>query len=137
ELTEEISGSGAWTIDRSKNTVRMSANVARILDLSPEALEITQSEFISAIHSDDRKEYSIALNRLTPAQPDFYIQHRVSLENGGERIVQQKGRLVMEDGRAVIIGSVLDVTNIHTNEFRLKQEKEAALEASRNKSQFL
>lgn len=138
ELTEEISGSGAWTIDRKKNTVRISANVARILELPVETLEINHSDFINAIHPEDRKEYSIALNRLSPSHPDFYIQHRVAVAaNESERIVRQRGRLINEDGQSVIIGSVLDITTIHSNEFRLKQEKEAALEASRNKSQFL
>lgn len=133
---EELSESGTWTIDSKKKTVRLSSNAARILGLPTAPEEISHDEFVMAIHPDDRKEYRIALARLSVDKPIFYIEHRV-LREGEIRIIQQKGKLVAKEKERTVIGSVIDMTNIKANEIRLTQEKESALEASHNKSLFL
>jgi len=132
EEIESISGSGTWTIDNEKKTVHLSSNAARIFGLEASTADITLSRFISCIHPEDRSEFEIAYSRLKGQSPNLYLELRV-VTSEGHRVLQQRGKL---EG-STVIGSIFDVTNLRKNEIRLAQERELALEASRNKSRFL
>jgi CheY-like chemotaxis protein/signal transduction histidine kinase len=132
EEIELISGSGTWTIDVTSKMVRLSTNAARIFGLGGYPIETSLTTLISCFHPEDQSEFVIAYSRLKADTPDLFLELRV-LTKDSNRILQQKGKLK----GTTVIGSISDVTTLRRNASHLAEEREFALEKSRQKSQFL
>jgi signal transduction histidine kinase/CheY-like chemotaxis protein len=133
---EELSELGFFSVDMQTRTVRLSTGAEHVLGLTGTGPNFTLDSIFSAVHPDDRKEFRIAMARVSTAAPHFQFEHRVS-RGDAVRIIQQKGQLVDSDGTQTLIGSVVDLTAHKANELRLIAERESALVASKNKSMFL
>lgn len=123
-LGEEISGSGSFELDLTSRKTTWSANLYRIIGLSPETV-ITNKLFLSCVHPEDRKGYKEALAANIQSGIGKQFFYRIIRPDNGKVVnLQANGRRVEgENGDLRWIGSVLDITDKVATQQNLEAEK--------------
>lgn len=71
----------------------------------------TLDAFLGLIKSEERIVVSEAINQLLFDGVTYSVDHRIRVENGEERIVQQQGKLIEDsDELRCIVGTIQDIT---------------------------
>jgi len=124
-----------WTIDLRTQRITWGSNAAHTLGLPADRLPATVSEVLAALHPDDR---AVVETRLTtvPDGPRSPIELRLVLPDGQEVWVESRSLRTMRPAGPVSIGTLVNVTDRRRAAEALRA-REAALEASRLKSEFV
>jgi PAS domain S-box-containing protein len=130
---------GSWEWDTQTGEVRWSDELYRIYDLDPASFEPTFEAYAELVHSEDRTWVMINVARALHERASFNHDHRILRADGVERVVQARGRMVLDQGGESVkfVGTVQDVTERKEIEAELLRAKEAAELATRAKSEFL
>ena len=141
KLTEaqQIANLGSWEWDVQTNKVRWSDELYHIFGLQPQELGATYEAFLFYAHPEDRRLVESAVEQAfhDKAFPNF--DHRVIRPDGTIRVLQSNGRVFEDEaGCAIkIMGVSLDVTERKQLELDLIGARDAAIESTRLKSEFL
>jgi PAS domain S-box-containing protein len=103
---------GSWEWDIAGNRVTWTDELYRIYDLMPERGELNYEAYLSRIHPGDREYVRNEIDSALAERRAFETTHRIVLEDGHERIVQGRGRVILDrTGHPVrMVGTAQDVT---------------------------
>lgn len=109
---QQIARLGNWEIDLTTDELTWSDELYRIFGLSPRATRPSVELFWNAVHPEDRKHVSAALEDCISGKRQYNIDHRIVLPDGSERIVHEQGETVFgQDGRPIrMVGTTQDIT---------------------------
>ena len=118
-------GSREWDI--AGDRVTWSNELYRIYDLQPEGGELDYEAYLSRIHPGDRDRVRGTVEAALADGQAFEMTHRVVLADGTERIVQGRGRVVLDRAGHPLrmVGTTQDITERE----RVEQVRENILAA--------
>ncbi|HWH53750.1 MAG TPA: ATP-binding protein [Gemmatimonadaceae bacterium] len=123
-LTEaqHVANLGYWEIDSDTGKVFWSEEMYRLAGLEPDVGMPPTDRFLMAVHPEDRERmHAVASNAIAELR-EFTEQYRIVLPGQPTRIVQSKGRLVVDAvGRRKLVGTVQDITERLQLETQLRQ----------------
>jgi signal transduction histidine kinase len=106
---------GSWEWEIAGDRVTWSDELYRIYDLQPERGELNYDAYLARIHPSDRDAVRATVERALAEGGAFEVTHRIVLEDGAERVVEGRGRVIVDrTGHAVrMVGTTQDVTEQH------------------------
>ena len=109
---QRIARLGSWEWDLGTGEQVWSDEAYRIFGFAPRAFVPTRDVFLSRVHGEDRARVDAALGEATTRGTCFSVEHRVLRADGSERIVHQRGEVMIgAAGHPVrLLGTVHDVT---------------------------
>ena len=118
---------GSWEWDIAGDRVTWSNELYRIYDLQPERGELNYEAYLSRIHPGDRDRVRSTIAVALEEGHAFEMTHRAVLGDGSERIVQGRGRVILDRaGHPVrMVGTTQDITERE----RVEQVRENILSA--------
>ncbi len=108
----EISKTGSWVLELSGQEVRLSNEVYRILDCSPNNTAINFQRFLKSVHPDDRSFVKKEIQKALDQGTAFNLTHRVVRRDGSIRIIKQRSEVYLDQkGKSTkILGTLQDIT---------------------------
>ena len=130
---------GSWEWDTRTGEVTWSDELYRIYDVDPASFVPTLEAYAALVHPEDRAWVMANIESALRDRGFFNHHHRILRGDCGERVVQARGRMVLNGaGEALkFVGTSQDVTEQKEIEAELLRAKEAAESATRAKSEFL
>jgi PAS domain S-box-containing protein len=109
---QELAHIGSWEWDIVGDRVTWSTELYQIYGLGPERAELDYAAYLGRIHPGDRDYVRDAIQSALAERRSFETTHRIVLEDGRERIVQGRGRIVLDGSGAPVrmVGTAQDVT---------------------------
>ena len=130
---QELAHLGNWTWDLTSDTVRYSAEMYRILGVTPDQLGQTLDQFAQYVHPDDREVFADGAAAIQEQATGGVggLEYRICRPDGSERVVFGQGRTTFDEaGRPLqMVGTIQDVTE--------RQRAAAALRESEATSRLL
>ncbi len=120
---QEIVNLGYWELDIPAEELKCSDTTYRIYGLSPQEQEATSTMFLELIHPEDREKVKKAYQESLANRSEYNIQHRLLLKDGTLKYVSNRCKTEYDkDGNPLrSLGTVLDITQLKQNEFKLSQ----------------
>ena len=139
ENAQRIAGLGSWEWNLRTNELRGSEEAHRIFGVDRAVEYITFETFLDMVHPEDREAVTKAITEAHEANTTYDIVHRVTLADGTERVLHERGETTYDDkGKPVSMsGTTHDITEEHRMLKALEIAKTQAEDGSRAKSQFL
>jgi PAS domain S-box-containing protein len=109
---QQLAHLGSWEWEIASDRVAWSSELFRIFGVDPRADALTFESFLDRVHLDDRARVRAEVERALAARRPFEVNHRIVLDNGTERAVHSRGRVVV-DATGVpnrMVGTAQDVT---------------------------
>jgi PAS domain S-box-containing protein len=118
---------GSWEWDIAGDRVTWSNELYRIYDLQPERGELNYEAYLSRIHPGDRDRVRSTIAVALDEGHAFELTHRAVLGDGSERIVQGRGRVILDRAGHPLrmVGTSQDITERE----RVEQVRENILSA--------
>ncbi|HEY7003312.1 MAG TPA: MASE1 domain-containing protein [Gaiellaceae bacterium] len=106
---------GSWEWDIAGDRITWSNELYRIYDLQPERGELNYDAYLARIHPGDRDAVRATVERALAEGGAFEMTHRVVLDDGSQRIVEGRGRAIVDrtGHPARMVGTAQDVTEQH------------------------
>jgi PAS domain S-box-containing protein len=103
---------GSWEWDIPSGRVAWSSELYRIFGLAPDGTAVTYDAFLRRVHPQDRRRVRREIERALEERSSFELTHRIVLDDGSERAVHGRGRVVVDaEGTPVrMLGTAQDVT---------------------------
>ncbi len=103
---------GSWEFDIQTNELMWSDEIFEIFEVDQNQFESTYQSFINHVHPEDREFVDKAYTRSVKEKKPYDIDHRIVLDNGTIKFVNEKCETYYDnDGTAIrSIGTVQDVT---------------------------
>ena len=111
-LATEATGLGTYDYDLVTGELRWDERCKEIFGLPPDA-GVDYDAFLTMLHPEDRERVDRVVSRVLGAESGgvFETEYRAVSQDGTERWVASRGRVLFDKGRAVrFIGTVLDIT---------------------------
>jgi len=117
---QRIGHMGNWEWNIENGELYWSDEIYHIFRLSPQEFGASYKAFLSYVHPDDREFVKTSVNNALYEKKPYNIEHRILLQDGSERTVNERGKVFFdEDGAQIkMVGTVQDITE------RKKIEKE-------------
>lgn len=123
---QTIARFGSWEWDVRADRVDWSDELYRIYGYEPGGLDVTFGRYLEHVHPDDRDRVAGTIGGALESAGTFEFEERIRRPDGSERVLESKGYVVTEGGRAVrMVGTCRDVTEA--------REAEAARRASEDR----
>lgn len=125
---EAVGHSGSWELDVVTERVSWSDGLFAVYGIDPESFGGNYDAAAQIIHPDDRRKVRAAVDDCVQRGTRLQLRYRLTRPNDGAlRWVEARAQRVFQDGRLVRIGgSVVDITELHESENRLRQVFEHA-----------
>jgi signal transduction histidine kinase len=109
---QELAHIGSWEWDIRSDRVTWSEELYRIYDLPPARGELDYAAYLGRIHPGDRDDVRAIVEGALEERSAFEMSHRIVLDDGSERIVQGRGRVVLDANGAPVrmVGTAQDIT---------------------------
>ena len=109
---QNIAKLGYWQLEVEGNSVYWSDEVYNIWKVSKQNYEVSYDSFIASIHQEDRINFLKELENVLLGNKELDIEHRIILQDGSEKWVHEKGKLIYSDTckPLVLEGTVQDIT---------------------------
>jgi hypothetical protein len=106
---------GSWEWDIATDRVTWSRELYRIFGLEPRAGKLTYAKYLARVHPADRELARSQIERALETRQPFEVQHRIVLDDGTERVVHARGRVIVDSSGAPLrlVGTSQDVTERH------------------------
>lgn len=123
---QAIAHLGSWEWDVQRDVVTWSDEMFRIYGLDPGTDHVDYARFLESVHPDDRARVDQAVQHAFATASEFAFEHRIVRPDGGERILEARGRAIAgDDGSTVrMAGTGHDVTE------QRQTQRQAAVAAS-------
>ncbi|MBI1912855.1 MAG: PAS domain S-box protein [Deltaproteobacteria bacterium] len=122
---QEIAHLGNWDWDIANNQLYWSDEIYRIFGLKPQEFGANYEAFVNRILPEDRDIVNKAVGDALFFKKPYEIDHRIVQPDGVERIVHEKGRVILDsEGKAVrMLGTVQDITESKIAEELLRESE--------------
>jgi PAS domain S-box-containing protein len=109
---QQLAHLGSWEWEITSDRVAWSSELFRIFGVDPRADALTFESFLDHVHPDDRARVRAEVERALAARHPFEVNHRIVLDNGTERAVHSRGRVVVDAAGVPnrMVGTAQDVT---------------------------
>jgi PAS domain S-box-containing protein len=109
---QELAHLGSWEWEIGSDRVTWSRELYRVFGVDPRAGPLTFEKYLSRVHPGDREAVRDEVQRALEARRPFEMLHRIVLDDGAERVLHGRGRLVVDAAGAPvrIVGTAQDVT---------------------------
>ena len=138
---QRLARMGSWTLDLQEYRLVWSDEIYRIFEVDPERYEASYEVFQMRVHPDDRVRVHAAYRESVEQKRPYEIVHRLLMEGGGIRYVQERGETrYASDGRPLkTYGTVQDITERVRDSQRLGMQNEilGALTSGRSLTEVL
>ncbi|MDH5656002.1 MAG: PAS domain S-box protein [Spirochaetia bacterium] len=129
---QRISHLGSWELNLINNHLTWSDEIFNIFEIDKNNFEASYEAFLHTIHPDDRDSVNLAYSNSVKDKQNYEIKHRLLMEDGRIKYVQEQGRTFYNDNGDPIrsIGTVHDITEQVLSENKIKSslnEKEILL----------
>lgn len=115
---------GSWRLELATNELSWSDEIYRIFEVDP-AVKPTYKTFISSVHPDDRTLVNDVYQRSFDARENYDVVHRLLMADGRVKHVRVSGFTEFDGDLALrSVGTVQDVTEVHTAEEALRRLNE-------------
>ena len=116
---------GSWEWELAENHFTCSAEMARILGVSPDD-ELTFEQFLERLHPDDRAETRRTLEAVRRHHQPFNFTQRIVRPDGSTRVVVSFGGIVLDNlGQTVrVFCACQDITDRRQQEGALRRERQ-------------
>lgn len=111
---------GHWQWDLEKNTLKWSAEISRLFELSPKDATGTYEQFISFVHPEDREYVDSTIHKALRQGDSYSIDHRIVRTDGTECIGHQQAQ-VTKNGGTHLIGTLQNITDLRQAEHHIRQ----------------
>jgi PAS domain S-box-containing protein len=130
---EHIAALGSWEWDIPRDRVTWSPELCRIYGLDADAFPRTYHGFLTHVHPDDREALMEKMEAAFQQGTPLAIDHRILRPDGAERVIQARGRVVLDDaGMPVRMrGTGQDVTELEQAQRLLERNEAKLAEAQR------
>jgi len=110
---QELAHIGSWEWDIPRDRVTWSDELYRIYGLRRTGDTLDYADYLRRIHPTDRDQVQATVQEAVENRSSFDFTHRIVLDDGRERTVQGRGRVVLnEAGEAVrMVGTAQDITD--------------------------
>lgn len=105
----ELARIGTWTFDPLTRTTWVSRQAAQLYGSDARFLE-QDGEATKRIHPDDAAAVRAAVDATVAGGPPYAVDFRILQADSSLRWVQGRGRLTMHEGKALLVGTLQDVT---------------------------
>lgn len=115
---------GNWSWDLSSDKIKSSAVARQLFAIPDDRASVDLKEYLGKIDKTDRgkvlKALSAAINKYRP----YEIDYKISLPDGGNRIIHDQGEVIKDNnGKPIkMIGTVQDITERRLTEESLRQK---------------
>jgi PAS domain S-box-containing protein len=110
-LALEAASMAVWEWDPVGETVEVGANYSTVTGLA--APTGNRDEFVAAIHPDDRERVMRETQQAVEQNREFSHEFRLMGADGVQRWLLSRGKLIERDGRKLLVGVLMDVTDRH------------------------
>jgi PAS domain S-box-containing protein len=109
---QELTHIGSWEWDVTADRVTWSDELYRIYGFEPQSVEVDYRFFLDRVHPADRALVDEAVRAAAATGAPFSMEHRILLPDGRERVVNGRGRVVLDDGGNLVrmVGTGQDLT---------------------------
>jgi PAS domain S-box-containing protein len=109
---QELAHLGSWEWDIRTDRVTWSRELHRIFGVDSRSGPLTFAQYLARIHVADRARVRAEIERALEERRPFQVLHRIALDDGAERAVQGRGRVIVDAGGTPIrmVGTAQDVT---------------------------
>lgn len=136
EEAQRISNVGSFEWDATTGELEWSAELYRILGVSPDTFSATFDNLLAFIYPVDREPLLSAMDHTMTTHDTFKMELRLTRSDGGNRVINCLGEVVQNSsGNAIgMVGTALDITERKREEEALQhllsmlEEKTEALE---------
>jgi diguanylate cyclase (GGDEF)-like protein/PAS domain S-box-containing protein len=119
---QRIAHLGSWEWDILHNQLYWSAEVYRIFGLPESSEPLSYETFLNTIPEQQRGLVDHEVQRALEKGGSYEVEHPIIHPNHSLRLVQERGEVFIEDGKAVrMVGTVHDVTEQRINEEKMEQ----------------
>ncbi|MFZ0266606.1 PAS domain-containing protein [Caulobacter sp.] len=120
---QRLSKTGSFTTDVEADTHVWSDELYRILEFAP-GTAVSFKTFRSLIHPDDQQAFSHGFHAAVKDRKDFDAVFRLVTPNGALKYLHAVAHHVADSSRAIVMGSIQDVTEGKVAEEALRAGKE-------------
>jgi two-component system, cell cycle sensor histidine kinase and response regulator CckA len=106
----DAAGVGLWSWDPTADVVEWEDTMCSVFGLATKDAPKTRDAYLALLHPDDRPR---AVERITVGRGDtgWEGEYRITRADGALRWVMSKARLLRVDGKEIVLGAVIDVTD--------------------------
>jgi PAS domain S-box-containing protein len=128
-LAAETTGVGFWTIDVETGVIWATPKLKELFGLEPDSL-VDMTTFLNIVHAEDRESMKQAIGAMTRGE-ERKVEYRIVPAGGAVRWVMSSGSChkFAADGRSLLMGITLDVTERRNSEEALRTLGSRLLEA--------
>ncbi len=139
ETGQQIAGLGTWEWTFTDGSLWWSDEVYRIFGYEPGEFDATYERFVQAIHPDDRDGLVSLLDSTVASGEPYSAEMRIVRADESVRVILARGETICNARQQPerMVGAVQDITERKQIEQDLAVARDQALEASRQKSEFL
>lgn len=111
-LGQKIANIGVWNLDHKSNTLEWTDGVHQIFGTDPETFEVSFEAFINFVHLEDRDKLNKAYSDSIEQKRDYFVEHKIVLEDGTIKYVQERCQNFFDDDGNVVrsTGTILDIS---------------------------
>ena len=125
-LSQQFANIGTWEWQIQTGELWWSERIAPMFGGEQSEMETSYENFITAVHSDDRRKVETAIQQCIESSGVYEVSHRVVWPNGEVRWLLEKGNVVRDKSGLPLsmLGAVQDITQKKQFEdLMLKQQK--------------
>jgi PAS domain S-box-containing protein len=129
--TQQLARVGSWRLDVATGDVEWSDQSYILFGFEPQSVAVSFDMFKERIHPDDHALVEQRDEALRNTSTPHVIEFRVVLPDGGERIVEERGEVVRDEGgdATAFVGSLQDVTERRQAENALRNSEQSLANA--------
>lgn len=115
---------GSWHFVPATQRMSWSPETFQLLGLERHSIVPAWNNYLERIHKDDRSRIRAALERALESGEEFSTEHRIARQDGTIRWVKAVIRPGSKDGRAILRGTIMDITELKQTLDALKRSQE-------------
>ena len=115
---------GSWLLDPAAQHMHWSAETYRIFGINRFSDTPVYADFLRRIHEEDRSRVQKGFDRSMVNGEEFNMEHRIKRRDGTVRWVQSIARPSNDDGKMLLRGTIMDITERKETVEALKRSQE-------------
>jgi PAS domain S-box-containing protein len=115
---------GSWLLDTETNKMTWSAETYHIFGMDRFSESPSHADFLRRVHDIDRARVEKGLEHVKSDGVEFNLEHRIKQRDGTVRWVQTIARMSISEGKILVRGTLMDITERKETVEALKRSQE-------------